>query len=109
MSFGPHGRCWTIYGITEKTKTQIRSGSVIVTQSDYPDGEWLHASLAWATRMPTYNEMTVLRDAVFGGRWAIQVFAPPEFHVNIHEHALHLWGKATGERVHPNFGEGGTI
>jgi hypothetical protein len=37
------------------------------------------------------------------------VFAPPSEHVNIHDHALHLWGRLDGARVLPDFGRFGTI
>lgn len=93
--FGPDGFRW-----------YIRDGSVIVTQSDHDDGvEWIHASIAFADRDPTYEELTVLHRGVFGRRrWAYQVFAPTARHVNIHEHALHLWGRADGTPVLPDFG-----
>jgi hypothetical protein len=37
------------------------------------------------------------------------MFAPPAEHVNIHERALHLWGRVDGSPVMPNFGVYGTI
>jgi hypothetical protein len=46
---------------------------------------------------------------VFGHGWSYQVFAPPSQHVNIHEHALHLWGRVDGTNVLPSFGVLGTI
>ena len=46
--------------------------------------------------------------AVFPG-YAYQVFAPPESHVNIHGNALHLWGRADGKPILPEFGDMGTI
>jgi hypothetical protein len=91
-----------------------KTGSVIVTQSDLPDApgdEWLHASIARIDRMPSYDELASLHRAVFGARYAYQVFAPPCSHVNIHEHALHLWGRVDdGDgRLLPDFGAFGTI
>ena len=85
-------------------------GKVIVTQSPMDGDEWLHASISWRDRMPTYDELTVLKAGVFGDRReAYQVFPPADRHVNIHAHALHLWGKADGARVLPDFGAWGTI
>lgn len=67
---------------------------VIVTCGDYgPDGWWQHASMSLRDRVPTYEELKVLHKATFGSAWAYQVFAPPDSHVNIHEHVLHLWGR----------------
>jgi hypothetical protein len=88
-------------------------GSVIVSQSDWPGepGEWLHASIAREDRMPSYADLAALHKAVFGARYAYQVFAPPAAHVNIHPRALHLWGRVDdGDgRILPAFGATGTI
>ena len=46
---------------------------------------------------------------VFAPGFAYQVFAPPTRHVNIHEHALHLWGRVDGKSITPDFGAFGTI
>jgi hypothetical protein len=40
---------------------------------------------------------------VFGDRWAYQVFAPPADHINLHNFALHLWGRLDGKPVLPDF------
>ena len=50
-----------------------------------------------------------LHAAVFGAGYAYQVFAPPSEHVNIHEFALHLWGRLDGRSALPEFGAGGSI
>jgi hypothetical protein len=102
----PFGPC----GITVEVNAATRPGRVIVTQADHDDGaEWLHASVAFGTT-PTYDDLTVLHRAVFGrSRWSYQVFAPAADHVNLHDHALHLWGRADGEPALPNFGQLGTI
>jgi len=87
-------------------------GSLIVTQADHPDDghEWIHASIAFPEMMPTYEDLTALHRAVFGRRrWAYQVFPPENEHVNIHSYALHLWGRADGANVLPNFGSEGSI
>lgn len=82
-------------------------GSVIVTAAPADDGhDWIHASVAWRDRMPTYEDLKWLHAAVFGDGWAYQVFAPSGDHVNIHEHALHLWGHADGTAALPDFTHG---
>jgi len=85
--------------------------SVIVTRDHDTDPEhvWVHASVAHRDRTPGYEELAALRVAAFGTGWAYQVFAPPSEHVNIHEHALHLFGRLDGARVLPDFGRFGTI
>jgi len=88
-------------------------GRIIVTTAPSPElggVEVTHASISRRGRMPTYDDLCALHFAVWGdGGWAYQVFAPPEHHVNIHPTALHLWGRADGAAMLPNFGMFGTI
>lgn len=87
-------------------------GSIIVSRAPLPDDgdrEWVHASIAFDDRDPTYRELAALGQAVFREGWAYQVFAPSSEHVNIHEHALHLWGRDDGSPALPNFAPGGSI
>lgn len=81
-------------------------GSIIVSVAPHGDVEWVHASIAWRQHMPTYDDLKLLHAAVFPTGWAYQVFTPPSEHVNIHEYALHLWGRLDGERGLPDFTEG---
>ncbi len=100
VPFGPDG--WML-------QRKDRAGSVIVSEFDWDDGHrYIHASIAGRT-MPTYEDLTRLHEAVFRGGYAYQVFAPPSEHVNIHEHALHLWGRADGSPVLPEFAVMGSI
>lgn len=100
--FGPDG--WALI-------SRDNTASVIVSAADYDGIEYIHASVASAdhTTMPTYDDLCLLHKAVFGDGYAYQVFAPPSQHVNIHEAALHLWGRADGKPVLPEFGSEGTI
>lgn len=95
--FGPDG--WTLV-------RRDRTGSVIVTVADHDDEDWIHASIARADSMPTYDDLKLLHRAVFGDGWAYQIFAPSTEHVNIHQYALHLWGRLDGNPVLPNFTRG---
>jgi hypothetical protein len=79
------------------------SGSVIVTAATHDGREWTHASIAWKDRMPTYEDVKSLYQAVFAGGYAYMVFPPPEEHVNIHNYALHLWGRQDGQPALPRF------
>lgn len=83
-----------------------RSGSVVITCAPHGDNEWIHASIAWAERMPSYLDLKMLHTAVFGDGWAYQVFAPPLDHVNLHPYALHLWGRLDGKPALPDFTDG---
>lgn len=96
--FGPDG--WFLVSADNMS-------SVIVTNSPFHDGnEWVHASIAHRKEMPSYDDLKLLHAAVFGDGWAYQVFAPPSEHVNIHEHALHLWGRLDGKPALPDFTDG---
>jgi len=98
--FGPDG--WMI-------DHNLIKGRIIVTMSPFDDDvEYLHASMAFENRLPEYDELALMHRAVFPG-YAYQVFAPPESHVNIHGNALHLWGRADGKPILPEFGDMGTI
>lgn len=98
--FGPDG--WRLVAFD-------RLASVIVTQADFDDTEWRHASIARHV-MPSYEDLVLLQNAAWpDGGYAYQVFAPAERHVNIHEHALHLWGRADGANVLPDFAFAGSI
>jgi hypothetical protein len=98
--FGPDG--WRLV-------RQDHCGSVIVTAAELDGAEWRHASIA-LEEMPRYEDLVLLHKAAWPkGGYAYQVFVPPSQHVNIHDHALHLWGRSDGRAVLPEFGAGGTI
>lgn len=101
-AFGPDG--WLF------VSTDI-SRSVIVSSFEHNGEEWVHASIARHDKtMPSYDELAMLHQVVFGDGWAYQVFAPPAKHVNIHEYALHLWGRLDGAPALPDFvGDSGSV
>lgn len=82
--------------------------SVIVTVAPHGDPitDWIHASIAHSDEMPTYEDLKMLHQAVFRDGWAYQVFTPPAEHVNIHNFALHLFGRLDGAPVLPDFTDG---
>lgn len=98
--FGPDG--WRLV-------RQDGSGSVIVSAAEFDGAEWVHASIAFADHLPTYDDLKLLHLAVFGDGYSHQLFVPIADHVNIHDYALHLWGRADGTRILPDFGAGGSI
>jgi hypothetical protein len=103
----PYGCCgWVL----DKGDGADRLARVIVTGDHLSDDvNWIHASISYVDRMPDYDDLKLLHAAVFDTGWAYQVFAPPSEHVNIHAHALHLFGRADGARVLPDFGRFGSI
>jgi len=97
--FGPDG-----------VHAQSTEHSIIVSRAEQDDGiEWTHASMITRAGKPTYDELCWLHRIVFGDGFAYQCFVPPSSHVNIHEDALHLWGRADGLPAMPDFGRHGSI
>jgi hypothetical protein len=94
MPYGPDG--WAFVHTD-------RNRSVIVTCGAVDGVDWVHASMAGAGQVPDYGDLRMLHLAVFGRGWSYQVFAPPAEHVNIHPHALHLFGRLDGRPVLPDF------
>jgi len=98
ITYGPDG--WVFQNFDGK-------GSIVLSCAPADDGnDWVHASIAWQDRLPTYADLKLLHHAVFGDGWAYQVFAPPDDHVNIHEYALHIFGRLDGKPALPDFTNG---
>ena len=85
-------------------------GQVIITCWDHTDGlDYVHASISRPDTIPTYEDLKLLHAAVWPTGYAYQLFVPPSEHVNIHEHALHLWGRLDGASLLPAFEFAGSI
>jgi hypothetical protein len=98
MPYGPDG--WAFQHRQEPS-------SVLVSCDVMGDGAvWVHASMTRDGEVPSYGDLKLLHRAVFGDGWSYQVFTPPSDHVNIHEFALHLFGRLDGEPALPDFTQG---
>ena len=84
----------------EDGEAWTRDGGVTVMWSIATEADgrpWLHASLARRNTLPTYADMQRLHNVFVGdNRYAYEVRAPRSVHVNIHEHALHMWAVMDG-------------
>lgn len=103
----PWGNGWWM-----DTKDPDSFKRILVSSTYEDDGhEWIHASFSYSDedQMPTYDDLKLVHQAVFGDRFAFQVFAPASEHVNLRNNVLHLWGRADGSNLLPNFGRYGTI
>jgi hypothetical protein len=95
--FGPDGYRYT---------NQRRQLSVIAARAEHDGAEWVHASIAHSFRMPTWDELVAVKEALVGpDRHAYQVFPPREQWVSVHPNCLHVWALAEGDdgRVLPDF------
>jgi hypothetical protein len=107
MPFGPDG--FGFVRSADSSKIIVSCAPTNDPASDRPV-EWIHASISNPRRLPTYDDLAALHHAVWGDSGhAYQAFVPPTEHVNIHPRALHLWGRADGARVLPNFAAFGSI
>lgn len=69
---------------------------------------WMHVSAAYWNKLPSYADMKDVHRIFIGNRKAIQVFAPPDEHVNINPNVLHLWSCLDDDPL-PDFRIGGMI
>lgn len=84
--------------------------SIVITCASRDGIEWIHASMTGINDTPSYAKMCELHRAVWGDRgYSYEIHPPRSQHVNIHPYALHLWGRADGRPVLPEFGTLGTI
>lgn len=83
---------------------------VICSASWEADGKrWMHVSMSRHSRLPTYEDMCMVKDAFIGReRMAVQVFARAAEHVNHAPLCLHLWSCLDGDPT-PDFRHGGVI
>ena len=95
---------------TAKYGTIIVSQGVPPAEVDPEKRAWLHASISWRDEIPSYEELALLHESVFGkARNSYQVFSAADRHVNFHPNSLHLWGLASGDRALPDFGRYGMV
>lgn len=82
--------------------------TVIVSGAVERDGRrWIHLSAARPKRLPSWEDLVLVRDVVLGrDAKALHVLAPIKEHVNIHQHCLHLWHCVDGDGL-PDFTRGG--
>lgn len=98
-SFGPDGFAYSGPG-------GIR---VIETRGEHEGHTWLHVSLSYRLRLPTYGDMIEVKRIFVGDeREAYQIFPRRERHVSIHDYCLHLWCCLDAQLL-PDFGRYGTI
>ncbi len=77
---------------------------VIVDCEIKEDGnEWVHVSYSRAKETPSHADTCRVKKAFLGDRYAYAVFPPASKYVNIHEYCLHLWARADGLPVTPEF------
>lgn len=64
---------------------------VLASAVKYHGWEWLHVSFSRPNRIPSYEEVQLVKENFFGDRKAIMVFPTKEHYVNTHKYCLHLW------------------
>ncbi len=76
----------------------------IVTVAKESDGKrWMHVSLSRPDRLPTWEDLKLVKSTLIGkDKLAIQVLPPEAEYVNTHPYCLHLWHCLDGRAV-PDF------
>lgn len=72
-------------------KTRFNNAVVMRTVEMYGNHRLLHVSLSYKNRIPTYYELSEVKDLFMGDINAVQYFVKKDEHVNIMNHCLHLW------------------
>jgi hypothetical protein len=82
--------------------------AVIMSGATEQDGKrWLHLSLSRKSRLPSWDDVRLVKNLFLGReRLAVQVLPPESRYINIHPHVLHLWSCMDGDAV-PDFARGG--
>ena len=83
---------------------------VIASGMTEADGKrWVHISYSRPTRMPSYDDLCLVKDRFIGAdRRAISVHPPRSEHVSLHAWCLHLWHCIDDDGL-PDFRHAGTI
>jgi hypothetical protein len=66
-------------------------GELVRIIASNEDG-WDHVSVSLENRIPTWEEMEMVKRLFFKPHEiAVQFHVPPKDHINVHPHVLHLW------------------
>jgi hypothetical protein len=81
---------------------------VIASVADYEDRKWPHVSCSRQNRLPTWDDLKLVKTLFIGReQLALQVLPSDSKYVNFHPFCLHLWCPVDGVDVVPDF-TGGT-
>lgn len=78
---------------------QHPNGLRVVISLDELDRDelWLHLSVSRSDRLPSWEDLKFVKDALIGrNHEAIQVLPKDSEYVNIHRFCLHLWSREEG-------------
>jgi len=78
--------------------------TVLVSGGVEADGKlWLHVSCAMRNRLPSWEELKMVKETFIGkDKQALQILPVEEKYVNYHPNCLHLWHCVTGDGL-PDF------
>lgn len=78
---------------------------VILSGAREMDGKrWLHVSCSRSSRLPSWEDMRLMKDTFIGpDRYAVQVLPPRDRYVNIGAFVLHLFSPVDGPWPLPEF------
>jgi len=66
--------------------------ALIVSVDETPHGRLLHVSMSYADHDPTWEEIKLVREAIYSPDVDVMMVLPKAIdYVNAHEHCFHLW------------------
>lgn len=104
----PRGWMAVKEGIDGRAYQNKSAGLIVISSVGNYDGRWWqHVSVSRRSRMPTYDDLALVKRLFVGEHaMALQVFPKASDHVNLHPYCLHLWSPVDGESPLPDFTRG---
>lgn len=99
----------SLAGFWRSTKGAPLGLDVIATEAPHDDGLWWrHVSVARVERVPSWNDVRMVKQAFVGDRYAFMVFPDEAHYVSIHNNCLHLYAVREGAdgNMLPDFSQG---
>jgi len=84
---------WSVVGSFTNAKHYQAGAMMVIAEVELVDGKlWMHVSTSRAGRLPTWEDLRLVKDVIIGrDRKAIQVLPSEAEYVNIHPYVLHLY------------------
>jgi hypothetical protein len=95
---------WDVVNRAWRVKRGVfRNGLILASVATYEHQVWYHVSFSLKDKVPTYEQMMFVKEAMFSpSNKVIQVLPARSEHYNLHLDCLHLWTCLEGDRL-PDF------
>jgi len=76
-------------GASYKSATGL--GAILSGATELDGKRWLHLSVSRKDRVPSWDDLRTAKEALLGDRYAVLVFPPRRYYVNLHRTVLHVF------------------